>query len=199
MDIRRYEKAICELEAIPAPEGAVLLYGSSTIRLWPEERLRTDLAPYTILARGFGGSTAEEALFYYDRMVLPCRPKVLVWYEGDNDPNYGYSARRCMKLSERVFRRARVDLPGIRIVILGIKLSGDHPEADAVRRETTRLYRKYAASHADTFFVDTAGLVSTPSGEPIPAYYREDRLHLSEDGYRLLGSALKAVLDGLER
>ena len=197
MDIRRYEKAICELEAVPVPEGAVLLYGSSTIRMWPEERLRADLAPYTVCARGFGGSTAEEALFYYDRMVLPCRPRVLVWYEGDNDPNYGYSARRCMELSERVFRRARADLPGIRIVLLGVKCSANHPEVNAVRRETTRLYRKYAESHADTSFVDVAGLVNTPSGELIPEYYREDKLHLSDEGYRLLGGALKAVLDGL--
>ena len=63
-DIGRYEEAVRALEAEAVPEGGVVLYGSSTVALWPRERLTEDLRPFRVYGRGFGGSTAEEALYY---------------------------------------------------------------------------------------------------------------------------------------
>ena len=47
--------------------------------------MREDLAPLTVIPRGFGGSTMHDLLHYVNRIVVPYRPRAIVVYEGDND------------------------------------------------------------------------------------------------------------------
>ena len=47
------------------PQAAIVVTGSSTIRLWAQ--IRNDLAPLEIIPRGFGSSTANDLDFYLDR------------------------------------------------------------------------------------------------------------------------------------
>ena len=67
----------------------ILLVGSSSIARWPTSA--ADLAPMKSINRGFGGSSAPDANFYFGSIVAPYRPRQIVWYEGDNDINAGRS------------------------------------------------------------------------------------------------------------
>lgn len=44
-----------------------------------------DLAPLTVISRGFGGSIMNDALHYLDRVALTYKPRAVLLYEGDND------------------------------------------------------------------------------------------------------------------
>src|SRR5262249_28765451 len=59
-----------------------VFYGSSSVRLWTT--LAEDVDP-RIVNLGFGGSTLEACLYFFDRLVTPLRPRSLLLYAGDND------------------------------------------------------------------------------------------------------------------
>ncbi len=89
-----FDKDIALFETRMDLSGAVVFYGSSTITMWGHERLAHQMKDIAVINRGFGGSTAEQALYYYSRVIKPLVPRALVWYEGDNDICVGYTPQR---------------------------------------------------------------------------------------------------------
>jgi len=82
-----YQGEVRELErrrqAHPPPPGVVAFYGSSSIRLW--DSLEEDFFDVPVVNLGFGGSTLAACAYFFDRLVLPCKPRALVCYAGEND------------------------------------------------------------------------------------------------------------------
>ena len=86
-NLDKFESEIRKFEHIDSittydPES-ILFVGSSSIRRW--ESLTQDMAPMSVINRGFGGSTIPEVIYYADRIILPFHPKLLVLYCGEND------------------------------------------------------------------------------------------------------------------
>jgi hypothetical protein len=61
----------------------IIFTGSSSIAYW--KSLTEDMAPLTVLNRGFGGSQISDVTHYIDRIIVPYRPKGIVFYAGEND------------------------------------------------------------------------------------------------------------------
>ncbi len=178
-EIREFETA--DRERPPAP-GSVVFVGSSSIRMWTT--LERDMAPAPVLNRGFGGSTTPEVLAVMDRIVLPCRPAAIVYYCGDNDlADPGASpesaARGFVEFAERVHARS----PGTPVLYLAIKPSPARWARWPAMREANAMVAAYAEATAGVEFVDVATCLLGADGEPNPACYAEDALHLSEAGY----------------
>ena len=76
------EVANFALQPVPSP-GGVLLVGSSTFKRWTNAV--QDLAPLPVTNRAFGGSQTFHQLLFFDQVVSPCHPKLIVWYCGSND------------------------------------------------------------------------------------------------------------------
>ena len=70
-DPSRWEDTIARFDADAAsrPKGAIVLTGSSSFARW--RTMEEDLAPLTVVPRGFGGSTMADVLHYVDRLVKP--------------------------------------------------------------------------------------------------------------------------------
>src|SRR5579862_5101331 len=85
-----FESELCAFEMLnaAAPRNSVVFYGSSSIRLW--STLEGDFPLYSVLNRGFGGSTLAECAVVFDRIVAPCSPGTLIVYAGDNDLDQGH-------------------------------------------------------------------------------------------------------------
>src|SRR5688572_26948363 len=79
-EIRAFEEA--DRQSFPSP-GGIVFTGSSSIRLW--KTLAADFAGLPVLNRGFGGSQIREVTAFADRMVIPYRPRLIVFYCGSND------------------------------------------------------------------------------------------------------------------
>ena len=94
-DPTRFEDAIRAFEAEDVknmpPAGAIVGAGSSSMRMW-HGTIREDLAPLTIIPRGFGGSNMKDLLYYADRIVIKYKPRAVMIYEGDNDTRRGDAA-----------------------------------------------------------------------------------------------------------
>jgi hypothetical protein len=97
-EIRAFARAD---SALPPPAGAIVCVGSSSIRMW-HPTLAHDLAPLTVVPRGFGGSTMQDLLHYLGPLVLTARPRAVLLYEGDNDLLEGASPSEIAALLDTV-------------------------------------------------------------------------------------------------
>ena len=82
-----YDNEVQQLETKirqqPPADNRVVFYGSSSIRLW--KTLADDFPEQNTLNLGFGGSTLAACAWFFERLVLPAKPKAIVFYAGDND------------------------------------------------------------------------------------------------------------------
>jgi hypothetical protein len=112
-EIRAYE---AQDRASPPPTGGIVLVGSSSIKNWSD--VTSDFPSLPILNRGFGGSTLADVLYYFDRVVLHYRPRLVVLYAGDNDLAMGRTPDRVVsdfRLFVRQVRSTAEDAPGVRV------------------------------------------------------------------------------------
>ncbi|MFO0949138.1 MAG: GDSL-type esterase/lipase family protein [Planctomycetota bacterium] len=198
-DPTRFEKAIRAFEQQdkkqPPPEAATLFLGSSSIRLWP---LDTSFPTRPKIHRGFGGSTIADSVHYADRIVIPYRPKQIVFYAGDNDVAAGMSAKDVTadfgKLTAKVFAA----LPETTIVFISIKPSIQRWKLADVMKEINENVKQMAAKEPRIRFVDVWPAMLGPDGKPIADLFVADGLHLSPKGYELWTSLIEQTLNDLE-
>ena len=155
-DPSRWADAIAsfEAEAASRPQGAIVLTGSSSFARW--RTMEEDLAPLTVIPRGFGGSTMADVLHYVDRLVLPYRPRAVVIYEGDNDTFFGVPPETIATQLRAIIAKIHAALPETRIYILSVKPSLARVEVWAAAQQTTALYKEIAASDDRLHFIDVA-------------------------------------------
>lgn len=193
-----WEEAVCQREKEEAGKGGILLYGSSHFAVWKEEWLARQMAPYRLYNRAFGGSTAEEALYYYPRLVRPAAPRALLYYEGDNDIPLGYTPGEIWELTRRVLAWARYDAGGrLPVVLLGLKHAPARAAFRPFQDEYNALLRAAAEEDPDIVYVDQAPFLEDGEGHVKTDLYSDDLLHLNETGYACVATALKDALERL--
>src|SRR5688572_17785994 len=79
-DIQSFKKQ--DSTAFP-PQNAILFIGSSSFTMWQD--VQKDFPGYTIINRGFGGSTLLDQIRYVRDIVFPYAPKQIIIYCGEND------------------------------------------------------------------------------------------------------------------
>jgi lysophospholipase L1-like esterase len=189
----RWEATIAKFEAEdrknPPPKGAVLFVGSSSIVGW--KTLKSDFPGMTTLNRGFGGSGMRDLVRYMDRIVIPYAPKTIVVYTGENDLAASGTAKRT---AEQVFadfqafvRHVRKTLPETRIVYITMKPSPRRwnlwPEMQKGNRLISDWFKSGEAGEVS--FVDVGTHMLGKDGKPRPELYKDDRLHMTPEGYKL--------------
>lgn len=199
-DPDRFEEAITAFEqahaAEPEPEGAVLAIGSSSIRFW--RTIKDDLAPLTIVHRGFGGSTMRDALHYMDRIVIPHKPRAVVLYEGDNDlAAFKVAPAVVMENFNAFAAKLQETLPDTRLYVLSIKPSIARMDTwDAMAQTNGRLQARCAEIDGCTY-IDVATPMFHRDGELREDIFVEDNIHMNAAGYDIWTQTVKPVL--LER
>lgn len=188
-DLSVFDDAAAALEKRDEPLGAVVFYGSSTFTNWGHDRLKAQMRDIPAVNRGFGGSTAEHALYFYDRLVRPLKPRALVWYEGDNDMPCGYSPEEAFFLSERVFAWTRKDFPDAKIFIMPTKICPAREKFRAQADVYRALLKKYAADNDFAFYIDYLPLIFDGDGIRRDIF-ENDALHFNEKGYAEISSVV---------
>lgn len=223
MDLKSLEASIIEYEKEPIEKGKILFYGHSLFTRWGhpkhgfrrmDEDIRMKDGSLAVVNHGFGTSTSEELLYYYDRMVRPWEPRALVIGTYSNDTMYGYSPEMTMNVLARLLHWARTDFPGIKIFLVE-----DHPrpkfgdvvlpdkwnDATHKRNRYLEMLHVYAQTHEDTKVIELWNqpeLFETP--EDVGDFHKvredlfvEDRVHPNQAGYDVLGPIFREALDEL--
>jgi hypothetical protein len=167
----------------PPPRGGILFVGSSSIRMWKLEKYFPDLPA---INRGFGGSEICDSVFYFDKLVARHKPKVVVFYAGDNDMAGGKNAARVLTDFRSFDKLMKEKLPEARLVYIAIKpsiarwgLAGEM--VDANRRIATAC----ETDKRRLRFVDVWQPMLDEDGKPRKELFLKDGLHLNDAGYRL--------------
>jgi lysophospholipase L1-like esterase len=189
-DVRGFED---EDRRNPPPTGAVLFYGSSSIRFW--ESLARDFPDQRVINRGFGGSQMDDALHFVDRIVLPYRPRVIVLYEGDNDLAAGRTPAAIVADYRAFVDTVRHRLPETRVVFVAIKPSLARWNLVDRIRETNALVQRYVERDpAHLAYADVFTPMLGTDGRPRPELFREDGLHMTPQGYALWTEVVRPLL-----
>jgi lysophospholipase L1-like esterase len=192
-----FEPEIRKFEVVdrrtPPPTNAILFTGSSSIRLWTN--LVADFPNRVVLNRGFGGSHMSDLLHYFDRVVVPYRPKLIVVYEGDNDLASGKTVDAVFADYQEFVRRVQTQLPGTPVAFLAVKPSRARMKQIGLQRELNARLKAFAASDRGLSFVDTFTPILDDGGVARAELFREDGLHLNERGYAIWARVVREFLD----
>ena len=175
----------------PPPENGILFIGSSIFRQWTN--VREHMAPLPAFNRAFGGSRTWEVLHYMDQVVLPYRPRIIVYYTGSNDVSAGESARAIVERTKEFIARAHAALPATRVYYVAINRSPDKRDKWDVVDAVNAQMKVVAGSTPHLRYIDL-NPVLFKNGEPRMELYRPDGLHFHPPAYDEFTGIIKPVL-----
>jgi len=179
----------------PQPAGIVFV-GSSSIVGW--NTLAQDFPAHNVIGRGFGGSQMIDSVLYAHRIVTPYEPRAVVVYAGDNDIAQGKSAEQVYEDFKLFVDTIHAPLPATRIAYIPIKPSIQRWPLWPKMKQANALIQRFAEDNELVDYLDTASPMLGANGEPKPALFLDDGLHLNADGYALWTTVVKPWLESLD-
>jgi lysophospholipase L1-like esterase len=152
---------------------------------------------YTIINRGFGGSTLQDVIRYAREIIYPYHPKQIVIYCGDNDLANSDSVTATMVYNRfvKLYDLIRSHLGEVDIVYVSIKPSPSRQKLMPRMEEANDLIRDFMAKYSHATFVDVYHPMLTAAGQPSDSLFLDDKLHMNEKGYRIWQQILLPYLD----
>lgn len=195
----RWEESIAKFEkadaATPPGHGRILFVGSSSIRIWDTDRWFPSRG---VLNRGFGGSQVSDVNYFAHRIVLKYRPRVIVFYAGDNDINKGKSAERVTKDFQLFGQLIRERLPECHLIYIPIKPSLARWKLWSEMSRANAAIREYLARCDRFHYADIVTPALDEDGRPRPEIFKDDGLHLNDEGYAIWTSVVTRLLDQID-
>lgn len=199
----RWEAEIEKLEQLdatePDPPDAILLLGSSSIRLW--EQAPIDLAPYRTIRRGYGGAKYSDLAIYAERLVKPHQYRGVVLFVANDisgSPN-DHTPEEVERLVRHVLSVSKTHQPQAPVLIVEITPTPRRYQAWPRIRELNARLREVALTEPNVYFVATAEHFLDADKKPIAKLFRSDDLHQNDDGYALWASLIRRRLDEVFR
>lgn len=192
----RFEKQVQVYEAADnatsPPPNAILLVGDSQFFRW--KTLNEDLPDYTIINRGIDSFQFSDVLRFYDRLVTPYKPRMIVLHIGGNDVHNGKSAEQVLADFKTFVAKVRATQPQIPIAFSSITPGpGRWDEADR-RKETNKLIKDYIATQKNLHFIDLWDAMLTTDGKPREELWVADRIHPNREGYLVRVKIMRPLL-----
>ena len=161
---------------------------------WNEDAI-DDLAPLTVIPRGFGGSVMHDLLYYLDRTVLTYSPRAVLIYEGDNDTGrYHIPNDVIIEHVETGIDRIHESFPEARIYLLSVKPSIAREDYWPIAVSLNTQYQALAESDPRIHYIDVATPFMKADGTVRDDIFVEDNLHLNEKGYDIWAETIREVL-----
>jgi lysophospholipase L1-like esterase len=214
--MQRYEKMAAEFESQPIEKGKILFYGSSGFTRWTpkynhrplEEDIRMKDGSPAAINHGFGGSTIDEGLYYYHRMVKPWEPRAIVLRFFPNDISMGYSPVEIVYLIAQFCNWARADFPGVKLYLCDAMPHKRFISSKMWQRLATqynKLLKDYCDENEDCTYVSQSawpGFYEDPADAGDYSKVRqdiwvEDQMHLTQEGYDIYRDLFLNALDDI--
>jgi lysophospholipase L1-like esterase len=176
----------------PPPKDAILFIGSSIFRQWTN--VKEHMAPLPVFNRAFGGARTWEALHYMDQVVLPYRPRIIVYYTGSNDVNAGEAAPAIVERIKAFVSKAHAALPETLIYFVAINRSPDKRDKWNVVDAVNADLKAMSATTPYLRYIDLNPALFDSRGEPRTELYLPDGLHFHPPAYDLFAAIIKPVL-----
>ncbi|MDP4131429.1 MAG: GDSL-type esterase/lipase family protein [Bacteroidota bacterium] len=167
------------------PKDAILFVGSSSFRFWQD--VSNYFPGYTIINRGFGGSSLPDVIRYADEIIFPYQPRQIVIYCGENDLAGAdtVTGKTVFERFKTLFELIRSKMPGEDIVFVSLKPSPSRENLLPKMEEANLLIKTYLSIQTHAHFVDVYHKMLNADGTLRKDLYRDDMLHMRPKGYAI--------------
>ena len=187
------------------PKNAILFIGSSSFTKWTDVQ---DYFPgYTIINRGFGGSTLLDQIRYANDIIFPYKPKQIVIYCGENDLASSDTVTaeivvdRFKQLYKMIREKTEAPIafvsikpsPSRRHLLAKMRLANLSIMVFSPKQDSMALLRSHIAP-APLSFIDVHWKMLNKAGEPIPEIFLNDSLHMNAKGYAIWQKEIQPYL-----
>lgn len=193
----RFEKDIQKSEELDTnlqpQKDAVLFVGSSSIRRW--RTLEQDFAGINVINRGFGGALFSDVIHFFDRIVTPYQPRVIVVYAGSRDlRSNGDGPEEVLGVFKKFQGMVGAELPETRTCYVSMKPSIKKWNTIHLDREANRLIEDYSKKTPRVEFSDIWLPMVAESSPPPKKYFAPDLNHPSHEGYKLWAKVIRPFI-----
>ena len=174
----------------PAP-CQVLFVGSSSIVKW-RGTLAADMAPLGTINRGFGGSQIADVNDWFDAIVAPYAPSVIVFYAGENDIDAGKSVDRVVADFDAFMARKTAALGSTPVYFISLKPSKLRFAQFSQQTAVNDAIRARVLKRSDLHYIDVVPEMLA-GGKP-KDIFGPDGLHMNAQGYAIWTRIVKAAV-----
>ena len=178
----------------PPEKGAILFVGSSSFTNWKD--VQNYFPDYSIINRGFGGSSLPDVIRYAPDVIYPYQPSQVVIYCGENDftISQNTNADTVFNRFSKLFGMIRKNIPKAHILFISIKPSPSRAKYMPEMVRANELIRKYLRRWSGTGFVDVYNKMLLDDGSPMQDIFLSDKLHMNKNGYLIWQKAIYPYL-----
>jgi lysophospholipase L1-like esterase len=176
------------------PKDAILFIGSSSFTKWTDVQ---DYFPgFTIINRGFGGSSLPHLILYANDIIFPYKPRQIVIYCGENDlaASDTVTAETVYNRFKQLFHLIRAQLPGVPIAYVSMKPSPSRTRLMPKMSEGNSLIKKFLKKQKNASFIDVYHKMLNENGTPIGEIFTKDSLHMNANGYKIWQKVIEPYL-----
>src|SRR6185503_15836500 len=188
-------KAFKKQDSIQAPpKHAILFVGSSSLRLW--KNIQNDFPGYTIINRGFGGSSLPDVIRYEKDIIFPYDPKQIIIYCGENDfaSSDTVTVQTVVNRFKTLFADIRNKWSKVPIAFISIKPSPSRWHLKNKIEEANTIIKNFLKKKKKTSFIDVYHKMLGVDGAPLPDIFLEDKLHMNAKGYAIWQKEIQSFL-----
>jgi lysophospholipase L1-like esterase len=169
----------------PPPQHAILFVGSSSFTKWTD--VQSYFPGFTIINRGFGGSSLPDMIRYENDVIFKYEPKQIVIYCGENDLAFSntVTAQMVFERFKQLFTDIRTRFPKTPLIYISMKPSPSRWNMKEKMLEGNELIRKYLKKKKKTVFISVWNDMLGPNGKPMEDIFVEDKLHMNAKGYAI--------------
>lgn len=178
----------------PPPANPILFVGSSSFTKWTD--VQNYFPDYTILNRGFGGSTLTDLLRYEEDVIFKYDPKQIVIYCGENDlaASDTITAEMVFDRFKTLLSEIRAVYPKVPVVFISLKPSPSRWRLKDKEIAANKMIEKYLKKQKDVKFVSVWNAMLGPDGKPMQDIFIADNLHMNAKGYAIWQKLLQPYL-----
>jgi lysophospholipase L1-like esterase len=189
-----------------AEKTQVIFFGDSRAAEWPAP----NLGNFVFVNRGIGAQTSTQTAARFEQHVQPLQPDIILLQVGINDlktiplhPERKNSiVANCQKQIEDIVARV-LEIEAV-IIITTIFPVGQPPivrmpfwSDDIAQAVADVNVHIYSLAGPNVIVFDTFSVLADENGL-VKTHYMRDELHLNEQGYAVLNTALKELLTGID-
>lgn len=167
------------------PANAILFVGSSSFTMWKDVQ---DYFPgYTIINRGFGGSSLPDVIRYAGDVIYPYKPKQIVIYCGENDlaGDEKISGQTVFERFKILFAMIRNEFKNIPVAYISMKPSPSRQKLFPKMIAGNNLIKEFLKKKKNAVFIDVYSKMLNSDGTPMADIFLEDNLHMNKNGYAI--------------
>jgi lysophospholipase L1-like esterase len=197
--VRSWEKDIAAFETKDREEHysdtALLFSGSSSIRLW--DSLSHDMRPYEVIQRGYGGAKLSDFAFYVKRIIHAHKTQAVVLFVANDitGAKEDKTPLEVLRLYRYIIKTIRRHDGNTKVFIVEITPTPSRWSVWPKTEQANAKVKAYCDKKREVYFIETARAFLTDHGEPNASLFREDRLHLNREGYRIWSDLIHSALD----